>query len=113
MGNYMRPINSIINNVNKLTMNYLDKADEMYEEKRDEAWMNIEVIQLDKYKANLTVTRERLGGDYHINVFSYETLVATGLEGGALMQSQWYSTTTQRHVNYVARELNMELIKLY
>ena len=113
MGVYMRPINSIINNVNKLTMNYLDKADEMYEEKRDEAWMNIEVIQLDKYKANLTVTRERLGGDYHINVFSYETLVATGLEGGALMQSQWYSTTTQKHVNYVARELNMELIKLY
>ena len=109
----MRPINSIINNVNKLTMNYLDKADEMYEEKRDEAWMNIEVIQLDKYKANLTVTRERLGGDYHINVFSYETLVATGLEGGALMQSQWYSTTTQKHVNYVARQLGMEVIKLW
>jgi len=113
MGIYMRPINSIINNVNKLTMNYLDKADKLYEERRDEAWQNIEVIQLDKYKANLTVTRERLGGDYHINVFSYETLVATGLEGGALMQSQWYSTTTQKHVNYVARELNMELIKLF
>ena len=43
-------------------MNYLDKADEMYEERRDEAWMNIEVIRLDKYKANLTVTRERLAG---------------------------------------------------
>ena len=94
-------------------MNYLDRADEMYEERRDEAWMNNEVIQLDKYKANLTVTRERLGVDYHINVFSYETLVATGLEGGALMQSQWYSTTTQKHVNYVAKELNMELVKLY
>ena len=109
----MRPINSIINNVNKLTMNYLDKADEMYEEKRDEAWMNIEVIQLDKYKANLTVTRERLGGDYHINVFSYETLVATGVEGGSLIQSQWYSTTTSKHVNYVAKELNMKLVKLF
>ena len=48
----MRPFNSIINNFNKLTMNYLDKADMTYEEKRDEAWMNIEVIQLDKYKAN-------------------------------------------------------------
>ena len=113
MGVYMRPINSIINNVNKLTMNYLDKADEMYEEKRDEAWMNIEVIQLDKYKANLTVTRERLGGDYHINVFSYETLVATGVEGGSLIQSQWYSTTTSKHVNYVAKELNMKLVKLF
>ena len=100
-------------NYNTNTMNYLDKADEMYEERRDEAWMNINVIQLDKYKANLTVTRERLGNDYHINVFSYETLVATGLEGGKLMQSQWYSTTTQKHVNYVARELNMELVKLY
>ena len=74
-------------------MNYLDKADETYEERRDEAWMNNEIIQLDKYKANLTVTRERLGGK--------------------LMQSQWYSTTTQKHVNYVARELNMELIKLF
>tara|TARA_R110001592_G_scaffold245362_2_gene506750 strand:+ start:901 stop:1185 length:285 start_codon:yes stop_codon:yes gene_type:complete len=94
-------------------MNYLDRADEMYEERRDEAWMNINIIQLDKYKANLTVTRERLGGDYHINVFSYETLVATGLEGDKLMQSQWHSTTTQKHVNYVARELNMELVKLY
>ena len=94
-------------------MNYLDRADETYEEKRDEVWQSIEIIQLDKYKANLTVTRERLGGDYHINVFSYETLVATGLVGGALMQSQWHSTTTQKHVNYVAKELNMELIKLF
>ena len=94
-------------------MNYLDKAYKRYEERRDEVWQSIEAIQLDKYKANLTVTRERLGGDYHINVFSYETLVATGLEGGALMQSQWYSTTTQKHVNYVAKELNMELVKLY
>ena len=99
--------NSNINNFNKLTMNYLDRADEMYEERRDEAWMNNEIIQLDKYKANLTVTRERLGSDYHINVFSYETLVATWLEGGKLMRSQWHSTTTQKHVNYVARELNM------
>lgn len=100
-------------NYNTNTMNYLDRADEMYEERRDEAWMNINIIQLDKYKANLTVTRERLGSDYHINVFSYETLVATGLEGGALMQSQWYSTTTQKHVNYVARQLGMEVIKLW
>ena len=100
-------------NYNTNTMNYLDKADEMYEERRDEAWMNINIIQLDKYKANLTVTRERLGNDYHINVFSYETLVATGLEGGKLMQKQWHSTTTQMHVNYVAKELNMELVKLY
>ena len=100
-------------NYNTNTMNYLDRADEMYEERRDEAWMNINVIQLDKYKANLTVTRERLGNDYHINVFSYETLVATGLEGGALMQSQWHSTTTQKHVNYVASQLGMEVIKLW
>ena len=109
----MRPINSIINNFNKLTMNYLDKADMTYEEKRDEAWMNIEVIQLDKYKANLTITRERLAGKYYIYVFSYDTLVASGVEGGALMQSQWYSTTTQKHVNYVARQLGMEVIKLW
>ena len=94
-------------------MNYLDRADEAYEERRDEAWMNIEIIQLDKYKSSLTATREREGGDYRINVFSYETLVATGLEGGALIQSQWYSTTTSKHINYVAQELNMKVVKLY
>ena len=94
-------------------MNYLDRADEAYEERRDEAWMNTEIISLDKYKANLTVTREKDGGDYRINVFSYETLVATGLEGGSLIQSQRYSLTTSKHVNYVARELNMGLVNLY
>ena len=113
MDTHLHTTNSNSNNFIPIIMNYLDRAAEMYEERRDEAWMNNEVIQLDKYKANLTVTRERLGGDYHINVFSYETLVATGLEGGKLMQSQWHSTTTQKHVNYVARELNMELVKLY
>jgi len=93
-------------------MNYLDRADEVYEERRDEAWQNIEVIQLDKYKANLTVCRERVGSDHVINVFSYETLVATGRDG-TLTQRQWYSTTTQKHVNYVARELGMDVIKLW
>ena len=94
-------------------MNYLDKADEVYEERRDEAWMNTEIISLDKYKANLTVTRERVAGKNHIYVFSYETLVATGVEGASLIQTQWYSMTTSKHVNYVAKELNMGLIKLY
>tara|TARA_R100001377_G_C3147561_1_gene95067 strand:- start:247 stop:540 length:294 start_codon:yes stop_codon:yes gene_type:complete len=93
-------------------MNYLDRADEVYEERRDEAWQNIEVIQLDKYKANLTVCREQVGSDFIINVFSYETLVASGCDG-ALLQRQWYSTTTQKHVNYVARELGMKVIKLW
>ena len=94
-------------------MNYLDRADEAYEERRDEAWMNTEIISLDKYKANLTVTRERLAGKNHIYVFSYETLVASGVEGGSLIQSQRYSLTTSKHVNYVARELNMGLVNLY
>ena len=110
----MRPINRNSNNFKHNTMNYLDRADEVYEERRDEAWMNTEIIQLDKYKANLTVTRERLGAStYNINVFSYETLVATGVEGGSLIQSQWYSTTTSKHVDYVAKELNMKLLKLF
>ena len=109
----MRPFNSNGNNFKQNTMNYLDRADEMYEEKRDEAWMNIEIINLDKYKANLTVTRERVAGNDYIYVFSYDTLVASGKEGGALVQSQRYSLTTSKHVNYVARELNMGLVNLY
>ena len=56
-----------------------------------------------KYKQNL-----RLEGN---NVISYTTHVAT-IEGNELKQLVSYSATTQKHINYVANELNLKLIKL-
>jgi len=55
-----------------------------------------------KYKQNL-----RLEGN---NVISYTTHVAT-IEGNELKQLVSYSATTQKHINYVASELNLKLIK--
>ena len=56
-----------------------------------------------KYKQNL-----RLEGN---NVISYTTHVAT-IEGNELKQLGYWSMTTQKHINYVANELNLKLIKL-
>jgi len=56
-----------------------------------------------KYKQNL-----RLEGN---NVISYATHVAT-IEGNELKQLGYWSMTTQKHINYVASELNLKLIKL-
>jgi len=55
-----------------------------------------------KYKQNL-----KLEGN---NVISYTTHVAT-IEGNELKQLGSYSATTQKHINYVASELNLKLIK--
>jgi len=55
-----------------------------------------------KYKQNL-----KLEGN---NVISYTTHVAT-IEGNELKQLVSYSATTQKHINYVASELNLKLIK--
>jgi len=56
-----------------------------------------------KYKQNL-----KLEGN---NVISYTTHVAT-IEGNELKQLGYWSMTTQKHINYVANELNLKLIKL-
>ena len=56
----------------------------------------------DKYKANL---REHNG-----DIWSYSTKVAE-TKDGKLHQLGWWSVTTQKHVNYVAKELSLELIK--
>ena len=56
----------------------------------------------DKYKANL---REHNG-----DIWSYSTKVAE-IKDGKLHQLGWWSVTTQKHVNYVAKELSLELIK--
>ncbi len=57
---------------------------------------------LDRYKQNLRV----LGNE----VWSYSTHVAT-IDGNKLHQLGYWSMTTQKHINYVAKEYNLELIK--
>lgn len=55
-----------------------------------------------KYKQNLRQDQNK--------IISYTTHVAT-IEGGNLIQLGWWSMTTQKHINFVARELNLNLIK--
>ena len=57
---------------------------------------------LEKYKQNLSIRGYQ--------VWSYTTHVAT-IEGNDLKQLGWWSMTTQKHINYVAKELNLTLIK--
>ena len=59
-------------------------------------------MQLERYKQNLRIEGNK--------VISYTTHVAT-IDGNKLRQLGWWSVTTQKHINYVARELNLELIK--
>jgi hypothetical protein len=55
-----------------------------------------------KYKQNLRVENKK--------VFSYNTHVAT-IENDNLMQLGYWSMTTQKHINYVANEFNLNLVK--
>jgi len=56
----------------------------------------------DKYKQNLTIIGNK--------VYSYNTHVAT-IDGTSLKQLGYWSITTQKHINYVAKQLDLELIK--
>ena len=56
----------------------------------------------EKYKQNL-----RQEGS---NIWSYSTIVAK-VKGDELHQLGYWSMTTQKHINYVASELNLKLIK--
>ena len=56
-----------------------------------------------RYKQNLRLENNK--------VFSYNTHVAT-IEGTQLIQLGWWSVTTQKHINYVANELKLGLIKM-
>tara|TARA_R110000824_G_scaffold49549_3_gene139107 strand:- start:2800 stop:2976 length:177 start_codon:yes stop_codon:yes gene_type:complete len=58
---------------------------------------------MEKYKQNLKIQGNQ--------VWSYSTHVAT-IENNNLNQLGWWSVTTQKHINYVAKELNLNLIKL-
>ena len=55
-----------------------------------------------KYKQNLRVS----GND----VWSYSTIVAR-IDGDKLNQLGYWSVTTQKHINYAAKELNLTLVK--
>jgi hypothetical protein len=55
-----------------------------------------------KYNQNLSV----IGS----NVYSYNTHVAT-ISGNTLQQLGYWSVTTQKHINYVAQQFNLTLIK--
>ena len=57
---------------------------------------------MEKYKQNLKVQGNK--------VWSYSTHVAT-IEGNDLIQLGYWSQTTQKHINYVADQLDLILIK--
>ena len=62
----------------------------------------------DRYKVNL----KQIGND----IYSYDTHVAE-IKDGKLYRMNWYvpgvgsySATTTKHINYVAQELNLEIV---
>lgn len=59
-------------------------------------------MNLSKYKQNLRIENNK--------VISYTTHVAT-IDQDNLIQLGYWSQTTQKHINYVAKELNLNLIK--
>ena len=60
--------------------------------------------KMDKYKKNLKV----IGNE----IFSYNTLVAR-IESNKINILGYYSMTTSKHINYVARVKGYELVKAY
>ncbi len=60
------------------------------------------IRKFDKYKENLMLIDDK--------VISYTTHVAT-VKPFELIQWQSWSRTTQKHINYVAKELGLELIR--
>ncbi len=60
--------------------------------------------KFNRYKENL----RQVGED----IYSYSTKVAT-IHQDKLIQHGWWSVTTQKHINYVANELGLEIDKNY
>lgn len=61
-----------------------------------------------KYKQNLS-TEHRGGSEW---IKSYDTLVAKiDWKEMTATQTDWWSVTTQKHINYACKELNLELIR--
>ncbi len=64
--------------------------------------MNIN--KFDRYKENLMVIDDK--------VYSYRTHVAT-IEYPELVVPKYYSVTTSKHINYVANQYNLKVVKQY
>jgi hypothetical protein len=63
-----------------------------------------------KYKQNLRKVYSNEG----MYIQSYDTLVAKiDYQSGILWQLGWWSVTTQKHINYAAKELNLKIEKKY
>ena len=60
------------------------------------------ITKFNRYKTNLTKVNN--------DIYSYSTKAAT-IKNNNLIQLGWWSVTTQKHINYVAKELNLNLIK--
>ena len=60
------------------------------------------IQKFNRYKTNLTRVNE--------DIYSYSTKVAT-IDKNNLIQLGYWSVTTQKHINYVAKQLNLNLIK--
>ena len=121
MDTHLHTTNSNSNNFIPIIMNYLDRADDAYEEMRDEGWRwgrpYTKLIELPRYKQNLRLEKEYIQGDYVYKVYSYDTLVAEYVEGKPMVQFDWShvtkaTSTTQKHINYVANHLGVEVVKL-
>lgn len=57
-------------------------------------------MKFNRYRENLRF--------HYPYVYSYDTKVAE-VKGGRLLQLGWWSMTTQKHINYASKELNLEL----
>ena len=63
------------------------------------------ITKLEKYKQNLKIVNNQ-------DVISYTTKVAEiDHKNKQINQLGWWSVTTQKHINYVAKEYNYKLIK--
>lgn len=61
-----------------------------------------------KYKANLRLV-DTAGG---LLVKSYDTIVAeVDYETNTLWEFGWWSSTTKKHINYVAEQLNLKIVQ--
>ena len=58
---------------------------------------------LAKYKQNLRIKN-------NVEVWSYDTHVAT-IVNAELIEHGWWSATTSKHVNYVADQLDLDVVR--
>ncbi len=65
----------------------------------------LNMIKLDKYKENLRIIN-------NTDVYSYSTRVAQ-IKDDKLHIFGWWSSTTSKHINYVAKYYNLKKVNKY